>query len=245
MNNAIKWLKDQEIKGIITGSCTLDYFEGADVDFFAYNKSAFTEIFYAMWHNPDFQILDKMELWKAEKFIKSDNDFHKFGVQTIKFHFNTCLPVNIILKKNCSNAFSVLSSFDMSIICKGYDTFVKKELDLTDGTGETKIAVFNKWNPAFYSDEDWQISRILRQIERVIKYWNRGFDTDAVVLKYIELIDKIQERQDIFNSDSFTEKLKIRKNNTKIIKEICEVWLKTHEISEKQIKVIKEKIKEI
>lgn len=58
-------------------------------------------------------------------------------------------------------------------------------------------------------------------------------------------IDKVQEFQNIFNSDNFSEKLKIRKKNTKIVKQICEVWLKTHEISDEQLELLKEKIKEV
>ena len=65
------------------------------------------------------------------------------------------------------------------------------------------------------------------------------------VKKYIELINGIQEYQNIFNSDNFSEKLKIRKANTKIVKKICETWLETHEITDKQMETIDEKIKEI
>ena len=39
VENAIKWIKEQPIQGCITGSCLLDYFEGADVDVFVYNLS--------------------------------------------------------------------------------------------------------------------------------------------------------------------------------------------------------------
>lgn len=246
INNAINWIKDQRLKGCITGSCLLgEYWEGMDIDFFAYNKQSFTQIFYAMWYNPDFQILDPMEMWKAKKFMNQDNDFYKVGVQTIKFHYNTCIEINIILKKNASDVFSVLSSFDMNIISKGYDTFISKELDLTDGSTKTKIADWNRWNHSFYNDEPWAISRILRQMGRVFKYHKRGYDTDLIVYKYIELIERLQKAQDIFKSESFSEKLAIRKKNTKIVKKICEVWLETHEITDEQIKLIDEKIKEI
>ena len=70
-------------------------------------------------------------------------------------------------------------------------------------------------------------------------------NTDAVVVKYIELIEEVQKYQSIFDSDSFNETLKIRKRNTKVVKQICEVWLKTHEMSEEQLELLKEKIKEI
>lgn len=246
MNKVIDYLKSQKLKGCVTGSCMLEqHFEGSDVDFFAYNKQSFTQIFYAMWHDPMFQILDKMELWKAEKFMNQESDFYKIGVQTIKFTYNTCIDVNIILKKGASDIFSVLSSFDMDIISIGFDTYLGRELDLSGDSHTTKTASWNKWNPKFYNPELWEVSRILRQLERAFKYYNRGYNTDELIKKYIELINGVQKAQDIFNSDSFSEKLAIRKANTKIVKQICEVWLETHKISEAELELLKIKIREI
>ena len=243
---AIQWIKDQKIKGCLTGSCLLGYFEGSDVDFFAYSEAAFTQMFYAMYHNPMFQILDPLELWKANKFIEKKLDsYNKTKLITIKFHYNTCIPVNIIYKSYCTDGYSVISSFDMDVIAKCYDTFIEQEIDLTYGSTVSKIASWNKHNQNFYDPELWQISKILRQLERVIKYHKRGYNTDALVIKYISLIDQVQEFQNIFNSNNFSEKLKIRKKNTKIVKQICEVWLETHNITDEQLELLKEKIKEI
>lgn len=245
IENSIGWIKEQDVDGCITGSCLLDYFEGQDVDVFLYNEKSFTKLFYAMYHNPMFTILDKLELWKVDMFMNKESfgNKHHTGVQTIKFMYNTCIPINIILKKNCNNIFGVLSSFDLNIICKGYDLKTKEYLDLTTSPG--KIASWNKWNPAFQSTEVWAISRILRQLERTFKYHKRGYNTDAVVYKYIDLIDKLQEFQSIFNSENFNDKLKITQQNTLIVKQVCELWLATHEITEEQITLLQTKIKEI
>lgn len=246
IDNSIQWIKNQKLKGCITGSCMLDeYWDGMDVDWFAYNKQSFTQMFYAMWYSSDFQILDKLELWKAKKFMNQDNDFYKVGVQTIKFYYNTCIEINIILKKNANDIFSVLSSFDMDLISVGYDTYLEKKLDLSGDSHKTKIVNVNPWNPQYLNHEAWAISRILRQLGRIFKYHKRGFNTDNIVHKYIELINVMQKHQDIFHSNSYSEGLKIRKNNTKIIKQICEVWLDTHEITDQQMELINEKIKEI
>lgn len=243
---AIQWIKDQKIKGALTGSCLLGYFEGSDVDFFAYSEAAFTQMFYAMYHNPMFQILDPLEKWKAGKFIEKKLDnYSKTRLITIKFMFNTCIPINIIYKSHCTDGYSVISSFDMDVIAKCYDTFIQQEIDLTYGSTKSKIVSWNRHNQNFYDPELWQISRILRQLERIIKYHKRGYNTDAVVHKYIDLINQVQEFQNIFNSNNFSEKLKIRKSNTKIVKEICETWLKTHSISDEELELLKEKIKEI
>lgn len=245
VQEVIKWIKEQPIKGCITGSCLLDYFEGQDVDIFAYDEKSFIKLLFAMEHNEMFQILDPLEKWKWEQYRDKDQaTFYKFGLVTIKFTYNTCIPVNIILKKHCKDIFSVISSFDMDIICKGYDIQTKQTLDLSENLPDKK-ATWNKWNTAFYSTEIWQISRILRQLERCFKYYRRGYDTDLLVEKYIELIDKVQDYNSIFESSNFNDKLDVTKANTMIVKQICELWLKTHEITDEQIELLKVKMKEI
>ena len=246
--NLITYIKTLNVKGCITGSALLpEYYEKSDIDVFLYDVPSFIKLYYTLRLNPMFTILDKLELWKATMVEQKDfaNNKHHSGVTTIKLVYNTCIDVNIILKKNSNNIFAVLSSFDMDIVSKGFDLETKQYLDLTDGSVETKIASFNKWNPAFYNTELWSVSRILRQLERTIKYYKRGFNTDAIVLKYIELIYAIQEYQSIFNSENFNEKLKTTQSNTLIVKQICEVWLKTHEITDEQIEILQQKIKEI
>lgn len=244
VENAITWIKEQPIQGCITGSCLLDYFEGADVDVFVYNEKSFNKILFAMLHNPMFSILDEMENWKFQRYINvEEKSYSKFGITTIKFTYNTCIDVNVVLKKNCNNIFSVLSSFDMDLISKGYDIEAKEYLDLTYNSAVTKIASWNKWNPMYHSDEVWAISRVLRQLERTFKYYKRGYNTDAVVLKYMELIDNIEKYESIFSSENFNEKLKLTKLNIAVLKQICQVWLNTHTISDDEIKLLKETIK--
>ena len=241
----VEYLKKQPIKGCITGSCLLGYFDNQDVDLFVYDEKSFNKILFNLYYNPMFLVLDPLEQWKLDQFLNKEyNNKASFGITTIKFIYNTCIPLNVILKKGCNNIYSVLSSFDMDIISKGYDIQTKQYLDLSENL-QNKQATWNKWNTNFYDPELWQISRILRQLERVVKYHKRGYNTDAVCIKYIELIDEIQNFQNIFSSDNFSEKLKIRKKNTKIVKEICQMWLKTHEISDEQLELLKEKIKEI
>jgi len=246
IESAIKWIKEQPVNGCITGSCLLDYFEGQDIDVFVYDEKSFTKILFAMYHNNMFTIMDPLEKWKFEQYINiNDSTFYKFGLVTIKFTYNTCVPINIILKKKCQDIFSVLSSFDMDIICVGYDIQTKQNLDLSESKGKNKNATWNKWNTTFYSDEVWKMSRILRQLERCFKYHKRGYNTDAVVIKYIDILDRLIIFESIFDSDKFNDKLTIIKANTVIIKQLCEVWLSTHEINDDQIELLRTKIKEI
>lgn len=245
-NNAIEFISKQDVSGCITGSVLLDIFPGEsqDIDVFLYDEKSFTKMFYTMHFDSLFQILDPLENWKAESFMKKDEKlFSKFGLVTIKFIYNTCIPVNIILKKNCNNIFSVLSSFDLEIICKAYDIKTKQYLDLTNGTTVSKVSSFNSWNPAYSSDEIWEISRVLRQLQRCFKYYKRGYDTDLVVKKYLELIENIDKYESVFNSLNFNERLENIKINTAILKDICKTWLKNHKISDKELKLLEETIK--
>jgi hypothetical protein len=245
INSAIEWLKKQEIRGCITGSCMLDYFEGQDIDCFVYDEKQFNKLLFAMHHSDMFTILDPLEKWKFDQYTNRNNStFYKFGLITIKFDYNTCIPVNIILKKRCTDIFSVLSSFDLDIICRGYDIQTKQFLDLSENLPDKK-ATWNKWNTAYYSNEVWQISRILRQLTRCIKYHRRGYNTDGVVHKYIELIDTLQEYDNIFSSENFTEKLKITKENTIIVRKLCEAWLASHEMTDEQLSLLETKIRQI
>ena len=243
---AIKWIKEQPVRGVITGSCMLGYFEGQDVDIFVYDEKSFNKLIFAMYHSPKFQILEPLELWKFKRYIDHTYDnYHKVGLLTLKFYFNTCIPVNVILKKSFNNIFGILSSFDLNIIAKGYDLETKQYLDLSGDSSTTKICDWNKWNTTFYDPEMWEVNKLLRQLERLFKYHKRGYNTDAVALKYISLIDEILKLQDIFNSANYTEKLKVNKENLKVIKMICNKWLDTHEITEEQTELLKLKIREL
>lgn len=245
IKEAIKWAKALDIKGCITGSCLLEYFEGQDVDIFVYDEKSFIKVLFAMHHNENFHILDKLEQWKFDQYTsKDDRTFYKMGLITIKFMYNTCVPVNVILKKDCINIFSVISTFDLDIICKGYDIQTKQYLDLGEHLPDKK-ATWNKWNTKYYSNEIWEISRVLRQITRCIKYHKRGYNTDAVVKKYLEIIAILEDFESIFNSEAFNEKLKVKKENIVIVKQLCEVWLETHSITDDQMELLEKKIKEI
>lgn len=245
INKAIDWIKEQPIRGCITGSCLLEYFEGQDVDVFVYDEKSFNKLLFAMHHNDIFTQLDLLEKWKFEQYINKNNStFYKFGLITIKFHYNTCVEINVILKKRCGDIFSVLSSFDLDIICKGFDIETKQYLDLSENLPD-KAVTWNKWNTTYYSNEIWAISRILRQLTRCLKYHNRGYNTDAVVIKYIELLDTLQEYESIFNSETFNDKLKITQENTIVLKQLCKSWLDTHEITDDQLKLMEQKTREI
>ena len=245
---AIEYLKTLDIEGCITGSCLLDYFEGSDIDVFCYSEASFTKLLYTLHFNPLFTTLDKIEQWKFKDWTESSykGSLKKLGLITIKMYFNTCIPVNIIFKEKNHTAFDVLQSFDMDIICKAYDIKTKQILDLTNGSTETKIASFNKWNSTFYSPSLWAVSRVLRQFGRTIKYYRRSYNTNPMVLKYIELLKGMLEYENIFtSSEKMDEKMLSIKTNAPILIKILQQWLETHEISDTELELIEKTIKNL
>lgn len=245
INNVVSWIKEQDIDGCITGSCLLDYFEGQDVDVFCYSEASFTKLLYSMYFNKMFLIMEPIEKWKFKEWTEKDfkSSVRKLGMVTLKFKYNICVDVNIIYKEKCKSIFDILSTFDMNIIAKGFDLKSKQYLDLSGNTG--KIAKWNSWNTSVNNIDIWGLSRILRQFERVIKYHKRGYNTDEVTKTYIQLLKRIMEYENIFNSKKLDEKISLVEANGKILITIFEKWLSTHEITEDELELLKIKIKEI
>lgn len=246
LDNAIALIKTLDIDGCITGSALLDYFPDSkqDVDVFVYSEAAFTKLLYTLKFNPMFLVVDKLEQWKMEDWCNSSykGSIKKIGLVTIKFVYNLSIDVNIIYKEKNHTIFDVLSTFDLDIIAKGYDLKTKKILDLSENKGE-KIAKWNKWNNAFYNPNIWAVSRILRQFDRVIKYHNRGYNTDDVALKYIEILKGMLEYENIFTSEKVDEKVLSVKTNSKILIKILEKWLIDHTITKEEMELISKTIK--
>jgi hypothetical protein len=245
-DNAIDIIKQQPIRGCITGSILLGFFpeRQQDVDVFVYDNSSFNFMFYKMYFSNQFVPLDEKEQKKIDRYIKGDDlGFYKIGVKSIKFLYNTCVPINLCIKKErggksrvIDSAAQVLRSFDMDVVCQAYDILSKNTLDLTKDSLKTGIVSWNTWNEDYYSENIWNSVRFFRQMERFIKYHGRVtyggvvLNTDLVAKKHIELIDKIQDYDNIHDNEN-VEKLK---ENTKIIKQVCIDWLNTHIFTEDQ-----------
>lgn len=246
-NNALKWAKslgEKGVNGCITGSCLLNYFEGQDIDIFVYDEGSFNETLYCMQYDKMFQILEPLELFKLQEWKKTNKVPYKFGMVTIKYKYNLTVDVNVIYKVKNKNVFDVISNFDLDIICKGYDLKTNKLLDLSENLPNNKVT-WNKWNNRYYSEEIWTINSLLRQFSRCIKYYKRGYNTDEVSLKYLELLDKLLYYKNIFNSESFDEKVKVFKHNAKIMKNLIELWLENHQFSEKDLEELNNTIKKL
>ena len=86
---------------------------------------------------------------------------------------------------------------------------------------------------------------MLRQFQRCIKYYKRGYDTDLVVEKYIELLDRLLTYKNVFKSSKFDERLESIKLNGKILKTLLNLWLLNHEFTEKEMELLIEKTREL
>lgn len=248
----IEYLKTLPIKACITGSSLLGYFPNEDsiqdVDVFCYDEKAFTQLLNILYFDKEqrFLLLQDGEKWKFDNYLNNDsNQLKKLGLIQIKFIYNTCIPVNIIIKKDCKNVFSVLETFDMDIICKAYDIPSKQTLDLTGDSIETEVVNFNKWNPAYRKVSIWGLGRVLRQFRRCIKYHQRGYNTDLLVAKYIDLINDSEKEKNLFNAVKVEEQLNIVKDTGKIVKDILKSWLETHNITNEELNDLEIKIKKL
>jgi hypothetical protein len=235
---AIELLKKQDINGCITGSCLLEYFENQDIDVFVYDESSFTKLLFFMYYNDMFTILDPLEKHKFEEYTNNkSSSLNKIGLISIKFKYNLLVDINVVYKKNNNNVFDVIANFDLDIIAQGYDIKSKKFLSLRETTG--KDCNWNTWNPYFYDLNFWNVKRILRQFERVIKYTHRGYNVTRVTDKYIEITEHILKTQNIYTSERGVEFFNEMMGQFQIVLKIIKAWKETQSITPEEILILK------
>lgn len=215
IKNVIDLIKTTDINGCITGSSMLDenfdmWDSVPDVDVFVYYEPQLQHAIDTLVMIHGFEPLSEGEAWKIER-IKNRGMQKDKPLSTVKLKKDDVI-VNVTWKKSKNNVFSVLASFDMSIIMKGYDipSHVMYDLRCRDSlfvpedpdgkwSNDPKVAVPNplrKQDVDMYGAEMW-----VRQFDRVIKYWNRGFDTRPMARFYIELIDGVIRKGQLFTTD--------------------------------------------
>ena len=237
---AFDLIAKQDIDGVITGSYMLGYHKDwhQDLDVFVYNEQSFRSLLYFMHYNPMFLILDKLEKHKFDEYIKHNKSgIDKIGLITIKFYWNTCVPVNVIFKKFHHTIFDVLSNFDLELIATGHDIKSGKVLSLRETTG--MIGSWNTWNNSFYQPNYWSVKRLCRQFERVVKYESRGYDLSSVTNKYIELVENILEMENVYTSEKGTAFHENTKAEFQIVLKILQTYKKEGKISEEALQILK------
>jgi hypothetical protein len=237
INNALELLKKQDVNGCITGSVLLDYFEGADIDVFVYDKSSFNKLLFFMHYNPLFNILDPLEQHKFNEYINEDkSSLDSIGLITIKFKYNLCIDVNVVFKKFHKNIFDVLSNFDLDIIANGYDIKTGNYLSLRTTTGLE--GTWNRWNTSYYKCNLWSCKRLLRQFSRVVKYTERGYNLDSVTDKYISLIEEILDKDNIYKTEKGTIFYEKTQKEFEIVLKILQVWKVEKKMSPENLMVL-------
>jgi hypothetical protein len=223
INNIIEELKQAPIDACITGSCLLEddfsnWEEEPDVDIFAFNEAKYVQAVqwlldhgYAFGNMKDKNKTPDIEVWKWQMFLDKGPD-KKWDVTTIYLAKNG-VSCNVSLKygRDCdghryciTKASQIIESFDMNLTMIAYDIRRKKTIDLRDSCGmDKRVGVPNP-----YRDWDvtpWKLKMWLRQWNRVIKYWNRGFDTRPMARFYKERIDEVLAMPDLFKPEDEEE----------------------------------------
>lgn len=203
IHDTIELLKTTGIRGCITGSSMLDadfdtWAETPDVDVFVFSAEQLVYAIDMLEFKYGFRPLSDGEEWKIER-IRWKGIQKNASLQTVKMVGPQEVCVNLTWKYGKTTLADVLASFDMTIIMKGYDIRNGYTLDLTDVCGNKRVA---SPNPMREQDCDmYGVEMWVRQFSRVIKYWNRGFDTRPMAKFYIELINGVLEKGQLFNTE--------------------------------------------
>lgn len=242
---AIDVVKHLPINGCITGSVFLPGFDPdtwgstPDVDIFVYGEDdlvkAITLAEHALKMKPGTgtdRSADQ-ERWKISRLMMNGLNY-KIGITTYKFYCDGVI-LNFTFKQEkkqgrwvpITSAPEVLASFDMSIVMQAYDIRTHVMFDLRPDNVDPKIATPNPLRQADHMM--WTVAKWVRQFDRVVKYYNRGFDTRPMARFYLDMIDQCIEAGCLFDSEesqqaftSFTEEFLEKRN-------IIADWLEEHE----------------
>lgn len=243
MNETIALLKDLDINGCITGSSMIDgdydnWESQPDIDLFVYAKPQLQYAANLLMQCYGFKPLNAGERWKINR-LNNFEQRKKMPVETLKVEKDGVI-VNISYKDGKTNIFAVLASFDMSIIMVGYD--IKKHVML-DLRCKNDMMVpeddDNRWstspnvavpNPLRDQDVDmYGVQMWVRQFDRVIKYWNRGYDTRRMARFYIDLIDNVLETGKLFSTEKGEAAFNAFVETYEPLKNKMQLWLEDKE----------------
>jgi len=240
---AIELIKTLPINGCITGSCLMEGFDPdewgckPDIDVFVFSEvelvRAIDLAIYVLNMEPGLGTVrsNEQETWKINRLRESGVN-NKIGITTYKF-YDDGIVLNVTFKMSKVNGrwvpltstAQVLESFDMSIVMQGYD--IKHRVHYDMRVGDPKVA-----EPNPLRDHDcmmWTVAKWIRQFDRVVKYYNRGFDTRPMARFYIEMIDQCIKAGCLFDSDDsskmfveFSQEFVEKRND-------IEAWLNEHE----------------
>lgn len=216
---AIALVKTLPIDGCITGSCLLPGFDPdgwgtvPDIDVFVFGEdelvSAVTLAQHALKMVPGkgSDRTRRQEEWKLARLRQAGLN-HKIGITTYTFWCEGVM-LNFTFKQRrfhgrwvpILDTPGVLQSFDMSIVMQGYD--IKHHVTYDLRVGDEFVAIPNPLR-----DHDcvmWTVAKWVRQFDRVVKYYNRGFDTRPMARFYLDMIDECIDAGCLFDSEESQE----------------------------------------
>lgn len=216
---AIELVKTLPIDGCITGSCLLPNFDPEgwgttpDIDVFVFGENELVSAIEIARHGLGMtpgkgtERTRKQEEWKLNR-LKQVGLNYKLGITTYTFYCDGVM-LNLTFKQRkfhgrwipILDTPGVLQSFDMSIVMQGYD--IKHHVLYDMRTGDPNIATPNPLR-----DHDcvmWTVAKWVRQFDRVVKYYNRGFDTRPMAKFYLDMIDECIEAGCLFDSEESQE----------------------------------------
>ena len=219
ITSAIELIKTLPIDGCITGSCLLPDFDPdgwgttPDIDVFVFGESELVSAIELARHalkmepGSGTERSRKQEEWKLSRLRQAGLN-RKIGITTYKFWCDGVI-LNFTFKQRqfhgrwvpILDTPGVLQSFDMSIVMQGYD--IKHHVTYDMRVGDPKVAIPNPLR-----DHDcvmWTVAKWVRQFDRVVKYYNRGFDTRPMAKFYLDMIDECIDAGCLFDSEESQE----------------------------------------
>lgn len=228
-NETIEWLKSLDINGCITGSCLIDcdkedWQEIPDIDIFCYSVGSWADAISMLVNKYDYKFglaeapeYAEQERWKYKNTLQT-GIWKQVGISTVKLYKDN-INVNFSIRKGQYRAIDIISNFDMTCICRAYDIPTKHYMDYSEVWAKEYMETIYKYpqdtrpldkvtpNPHKLSDEYdmFTAQKWLRQWERIVKYWDRGFNTIEVALFYSRMLDEVIKRGNIFQSEKSQE----------------------------------------
>ncbi len=219
MSTTVNEVMKMPIDGCITGSYWLDKYDPElwdstpDVDLFVFSEGDLREALvfaeYAMGMTPGTGT-KRSQLQEETKMdiLRKDGINRKTGITTFKFYEDGVI-LNITYKMSrvkgrlqpLSSTYEVLRSFDLTIVMQGYDIRSHTFIDMRPDCGD--VAYPNPMRD--HNCAAWTIDKWIRQFDRVVKYYDRGYDTRPVAKFYINMIDTCLDIGCIFDSDKAQE----------------------------------------
>lgn len=210
INKTIEDLKKTDINGCITGSSMTgadfdSWSSQPDIDVFVYSQPSLVHAVCVLMYKLDFvpgkldPSTEKGEAWKIDRvFTKSMKKDMPLSTVSLK---KDGVVVNVTCKRDKRKMIDVISDFDMTIVMVAYDIRSKHMLDLR---GEDKKKALP--NPLKHEDSSlYTVAKWIRQFDRVIKYYDRGFDTLPMAKFYIEMIDEALATGALFQTEKSKE----------------------------------------